>query len=148
MGKNYMKLEFLSSNTSKYLAVEAINSFIKQLNLSIQEESGIIIAVDEAVENCKIHAYPEKPGPIMIKCQILKNDIVDIIIKDKGVGIEDCEKAKTSLFTTRKDDEHSGMGFTIIKTNMDEFEITSKLGVGTTIHMKKKICKLKNDRYI
>ena len=43
------------------------------------------------------------------------------------------------FFTTAASDERSGMGFTIIETFMDEMDVTSVVGEGTVVRMKKVI---------
>ena len=56
---------------------------------------------------------------------------------DLGCGIANVDEAKEPFFTTRPDDERSGMGFTIIETFTDEMTVRSKIGEGTTVTMKK-----------
>jgi stage II sporulation protein AB (anti-sigma F factor) len=67
---------------------------------------------------------------------------LDIVIKDKGIGIADVEQARRPMFTTGGDDR-SGMGFTIMESFMTTFTVTSKVGKGTTVHMRRKLQKRK-----
>ena len=60
------------------------------------------------------------------------------VIRDKGRGIPDIEQARTPMFTTGGE-ERSGMGFTIMESFMTSLRVTSKVGKGTTVHMKRKI---------
>ena len=64
--------------------------------------------------------------------------MLDIVIKDKGVGIQDVEQARRATFTTGGA-ERSGMGFTIMESFMTSFEVTSAPGKGTTVHMRRKL---------
>lgn len=64
---------------------------------------------------------------------------IEIVIMDKGKGIENISQAKEPLFTTKPELERSGMGFTIMESFMDELKIESVIGVGTKITMKKVI---------
>ena len=64
--------------------------------------------------------------------------MLDIVIKDKGVGIPDIEQARRPAYTTGGA-ERSGMGFTIMESFMTDLEITSKPGKGTTVHMRRKL---------
>jgi stage II sporulation protein AB (anti-sigma F factor) len=64
--------------------------------------------------------------------------VVEIQVKDKGVGIRDIEEAKTPLFTTGGKDR-SGMGFTIMETFTDDLRVRSALGKGTTVTLRKKL---------
>ena len=98
--------------------------------------------VSEAVTNCIVHAYPEEIGIITLRCRILKDNTLDIVIKDKGVGIADVEQARRPSFTTGGA-ERSGMGFTIMESFMSSFELTSAPGKGTTVHMRRKILRRK-----
>ena len=59
-------------------------------------------------------------------------------IKDKGIGISDLDQAKRPMFTTGGSDR-SGMGFTIMESFMTTFHVTSKVGKGTSVHMRRKI---------
>ena len=73
-----------------------------------------------------------------LRCRILKDNVLDIVIKDKGVGIPDIEQARRPAYTTGGA-ERSGMGFTIMESFMTDLEITSKPGRGTTVHMRRKL---------
>ena len=58
---------------------------------------------------------------------------------DKGVGIPDVKKAMEPLFTTKPEMERSGMGFSFMEAFMDELEVESEPGKGTTVKMRKEI---------
>ena len=88
--------------------------------------------------NCIVHAYPDGFGLITLRCRILKDNTLDIVIKDKGVGIPDVEQARRPAYTTGGS-ERSGMGFTIMESFMTELEINSSPGKGTTVHMRRKL---------
>ena len=137
---NMMKVEFLSKSTNEGFARVAVASFVSQLDPTIEELSEIKTSVSEAVTNSIVHAYEDEMGLITISAQI-KDDIVTIQIKDKGKGIENIDKAKEPLFTTKPDLERSGMGFTIMENFMDKLTVKSELGKGTTVTMSKRIKK-------
>ena len=136
--ENKMNLEFLSKSSNEAFARITVASFASQLDPSIEEISDIKTAVSEAVTNSIIHGYEEKAGTIKIKCTLFANSI-EIEITDNGKGIENIEKAKEPLYTTKPELERSGMGFTIMENFMDELKIESVVGEGTTIIMKKVI---------
>ena len=73
-----------------------------------------------------------------MRCRILKDNTLDIVIKDKGVGIEDLDQARRPMFTTGGS-ERSGMGFTIMESFMTTFTVTSEPGKGSSIHMRRKL---------
>ncbi len=134
---NFMAMEFPSVNSNEEFARKVVANFAEQLDPTAEELGDIRTAVTEAVSNAIVHAYPDSVGIIEIRCRILKDNTLDIVVKDKGVGIEDVERAKIPMFTTTS--ERSGMGFTIMESFMTSFEVKSEVGKGTTVHMKRHI---------
>ena len=135
---NYMTLEFPSKSTNEAFARSAVACFAAQMDPTLEELGDIRTAVSEAVTNCIVHAYPDAMGTITLRCRILKNNVLDVVIKDKGVGIPDLEQARRPTYTTGGS-ERSGMGFTIMESFMTNFEVTSSPGKGTTVHMRRQI---------
>ena len=135
---NYMVLEFPSRSCNEAFARSAVACFAAQMDPTLEELGDIRTAVSEAVTNCIVHAYPEGYGTIVLRCRILKDNVLDIVIKDKGIGIDDLEQAKRPMFTTGGSDR-SGMGFTIMESFMSSFDVTSCPGKGTTVHMRRKL---------
>lgn len=135
---NYMILEFPSKSTNEAFARSAVACFAAQLDPTLEELGDIRTTVSEAVTNCIVHAYPQELGNITLRCRILKDNMLDIVIKDKGIGIPDLEQARRPTFTTGGA-ERSGMGFTIMESFMSSFDVSSEPGKGTTVHMRRKI---------
>ena len=135
---NYMILEFPSKSCNEAFARSAVACFAAQMDPTLEELGDIRTAVSEAVTNCIVHAYPNDLGLIMLRCRILKDNTLDIVIKDRGVGIDDVDQALRPTFTTGGSDR-SGMGFTIMESFMTSFEVTSAAGKGTTVHMRRKL---------
>lgn len=139
MEKNYdneMKIDFISNPNNEAFARISVASFVATLDPTIEEISDIKTAVSEAVTNSIIHGYENTRGIVTIKTRIIHN-IVEIEVIDNGKGIEDIEKAKEALYTTKPELERSGMGFTIMESFMDEMQVKSTVGEGTTVFMKK-----------
>ena len=136
--ENYMILEFPSRSANEAFARSAVACFAAQLDPTLDELGDIKTAVSEAVTNCIVHAYPDGFGMIMVRCRILKDNVLDIVVKDKGVGIADIEKARKPMFTTGGTDR-SGMGFTIMESFMTSLDIVSQPGKGTTGHMRRRL---------
>ena len=136
--ENCMSLAFPSKSSNEAFARSAVACFAAQMDPTMEEIGDIKTAVSEAVTNCIVHAYPDELGTITIRCRILKDNILDIVIKDKGIGIADLKKAKTPMFTTGGTDR-SGMGFTIMESFMTTLKVTSQPGKGTTVHMRRKL---------
>ena len=139
---NEIKCTFLSKSENEALARSIISGFLLPLDPDVEELADIRCAVSEAVTNCIVHAYPEKLGNITLRCRILKDNILDIVIKDKGIGIENLDQARRPMFTTGGSDR-SGMGFTIMESFMTAFDVSSSPGKGTTVHMRRKLQKRK-----
>lgn len=136
--ENHMILEFPSKSINEAFARSAVACFAAQMDPTMEELGDIRTAVSEAVTNCIVHAYPNEIGMVTIRCRILKDNILDIVIKDKGIGIADMEQARTPMFTTGGA-ERSGMGITIMESFMTSVEIASKPGKGTTVHMRRRL---------
>lgn len=136
--KNKMVVKFDSLSENECFARNVIASFLMPLNPSIGVLSDIKTAVSEAVTNSIVHGYPEKKGEVTMSAEI-DEDNIHIVVSDKGVGIENLEEALQPFFTGKPEDERSGMGFTIIKTFMDEVKVVSEPLKGTIVDMKKLI---------
>ena len=137
---NKMIIKFHSISQNEAFARNVIASFILPLNPSVGELSDIKTAVSEAVTNAIVHGYPDTIGEVTVFAEITDND-VHIVVSDSGIGIDDVNKALEPFYTTRPNDERSGMGFTIIKTFMDEVKVVSKPNSGTVVDMLKTISK-------
>ena len=136
--ENYMILEFPSKSCNEAFARSAVSCFAAQLDPTMEELGDIRTAVSEAVTNAIVHGYPDDLGVISLRCRILKDSVLDIVIKDRGVGIPDIEQARRPMYTTGGSDR-SGMGFTIMESFMTQLEIISQPGKGTTVHMRRKL---------
>lgn len=138
MMKDILKMEMLSKPENEGFARAAVATFMARLNPTLEEINDVKTAVSEAVTNSIVHGYADDTGIINIQVEIEENEL-NIIIKDYGAGIEDIERAREPLFTTKADEERSGMGFTFMEIFMDNLTVESGCGQGTTIHMSKKI---------
>lgn len=138
--ENQMIITFPSKSVNEGFARAAVACFAAQLDPTLDELGDIKTAVSEAVTNCIVHGYPDGIGMITIKARILPENVLDLVIKDRGVGIPDIETARKPMYTTGGE-ERSGMGFTIMESFMHDLKVSSQPGKGTTIHMKRKISK-------
>ena len=135
---NEMKIVFDSRPENEGLARVAVAAFCTQLNPTLEEVSDLKTAVSEAVTNCIIHAYEGKVQKIEVRCR-MQGRIIWVDVIDKGIGIEDISKAMEPMFTTKPEKDRSGMGFTFMEAFMDDVNVESQVGDGTTVHMKKTI---------
>ena len=142
--KNEVKVILLSKSANESFARVTAASFASQLDPTIEEISDIKTAVTEAVTNCIVHAYSDVSGKIEMLMRIYDDDTFYIKIKDKGCGIEDIKQAMEPMFTTRPDEERSGLGFIVMESFMDTLKVRSAVGKGTSVIMTKKIGKDEN----
>ena len=138
--KNEMMITFDSRSSNESFARVAVAAFTTQLNPTLEEVADIKTAVSEAITNAIIHGYENEVHKIRIECKIAGHDLYVTVI-DHGKGIPDVKKAMEPLFTTRPEMERSGMGFAFMEAFMDELEVESAPGKGTTVKMKKEIGK-------
>ena len=144
---NEMNLKFSSLSINESFARNVVGCFALQLNPSVSEMSDIKTAVSEAVTNCIVHGYDGVIGQIEITAKIIGREL-HIKIFDRGVGIENVSEALEPFYTTKPDQERSGMGFTIMKSFMDKVQVESEKGKGTTIYMSKIICPTSNNECV
>ena len=136
--ENYVTLEFLSRSSNEGFARLAAAAFAAQLDPTLEEIGDIKTAVSEAVTNAIVHAYPDSIGRIRIQARLYAGGILELVVRDWGVGIADVDEARRPMFTTGGE-ERSGMGFTIMESFMDSLTVRSTAGRGTTVVMKKRI---------
>lgn len=136
--EDILKIEMGCSPENEGLARVAIATFMVRLNPTLEEINDVKTAVSEAVTNAIVHGYENREGTICLKAIIKEKEIV-ISVKDEGVGIANVKEAREPLYTTKPEEERSGMGFTFMEIFMDEVHIDSKVGEGTEVRMIKKI---------
>ena len=136
---NQMKLEFLSVPENEGFARVAVSAFAIQLDPTLDVLADIKTAVSEAVTNAIVHGYGEKLGVVEITAALRTDDVLEIAVADKGKGIADVAQAMQPFFTTQPEKERSGMGFSVMQTFMDQVQVESAPGEGTTVRMEKRI---------
>lgn len=135
---NEMKIEFDSRSCNESFARVAVAAFMTQLNPTLEEVADVKTALSEAVTNSIVHGYENEVKKIEIRCRNCGQKLC-LWVTDYGKGIPDIKKAMEPLFTTKPDSERSGMGFAFMEAFMDEVQVESKVGEGTTVMMTKKI---------
>ena len=137
---NFVSVDFPSRSANEGFARTVAACFAAQLDPTLDEVNDIKTAVSEAVTNAIVHAYPQELGKIQMKLAIKEGGVLEISVRDWGVGIPDVEQARAPLFTTGNE-ERSGMGFTIMESFMDSLKVRSTPGKGTTVTMRRKIAR-------
>lgn len=140
---NQMYMKFDAKSVNESLARMTVAAFMMEMNPTLDEIQDVKTAVSEAVTNAIVHGYSgeivnECPKEIEMICR-QENQTLIVSVIDYGIGIADIEEARQPFFTTKPDEERSGMGFAFMETFMDTVEIESQIGVGTKITMIKYI---------
>lgn len=152
---NEMEITFDAVSRNESFARVAVAAFAACLDPTLEEIADIKTAVSEAVTNAIIHGYENfagygrygdklpcgtivHPGKVRLRCRI-EGDLLHIEVADRGKGIEDIDRAMEPLYTTRPELDRSGMGFAFMEAFMDDIEVESSLGRGTTVRMRKKL---------
>ncbi len=135
---NKFTITFPSVSENESFIRGVVSLFILRLNPNVSELSDVKTAVSEAVTNAIVHGYPNEIGEVKLECSLL-DDKIHINISDNGVGIDDLSEALEPFYTTKPEQERSGMGFTIMKSFMDKVIVKSEKGKGTNIYMEKTI---------
>ena len=135
---NEFKLTVDSRSTNESFCRVVVSAFVTPLDPTVEEVSDLKTAVSVAVTNCIVHGYTDTCGSIYITGQITDDNTVRIKIRDKGIGIDNLDKAMMPLFTTGGSDR-AGLGFTVMQSFCDRVKVTSSVGKGTTVVLTKRI---------
>lgn len=138
---NKMRLEFAALSDNESFARMAVAAFITPLNPTLEEMSDVKTAISEAVTNAVLHGYENRNSledRVFMDCS-LRGDVLEVEISDRGIGIEDVRLAMEPLYTSKPEQDRSGMGFAFMEAFMDNLEVESEVGCGTVVRMCKKI---------
>jgi len=104
-----------------------------QLGFSNIEQTFIATAISEVARNIIVYA---KSGEITMRTEQRNGGKpgITIVARDEGPGIPDVALAMQNGYSTTNS---LGLGLPGAKRMMDEFEIVSEVGKGTTITMRK-----------
>jgi serine/threonine-protein kinase RsbT len=114
------------------VARQRAGQLAKKIGMGLVDQTKIATATSELARNIIRYA---KTGEVVI--EEIDNDItlgLQLTFKDKGPGIADIAAAMRDGFTTSKG---MGLGLSGSKRLVNEFDIESEVGVGTTIILKK-----------
>lgn len=132
--KNYVRFEFPSLAENVSFARSCVGAFASQLDCTLDEIEEVKLVVSEAVSNCIIHGYENRGNEkIVLMVSIMDDRSLEIIIEDYGKGIIDINQAMEPTFSS--DEARMGLGFTFMKSFMDDMEVTSVPGEGTSVRL-------------
>ena len=135
MKANQLVLTFSSIAENVGIARLLIASLGGQLDLSLNDIEELKVAVSEAVSNAIIHGYQNRSNHIVYLDLEVSDDALKIVVRDEGCGIPDVEQAMQPAYST--DPDRMGLGFVFMQSFMDDLQVESSVGLGTTVTMKK-----------
>ncbi len=136
---NEVKFNFLSRSCNEAFSRTSVAAFAAMLDPTLDELSDLKTIVSEAVTNCIVHAYGNDIGIVYIHLKAFNDRTVRILVRDRGCGIENVEKALEPTFTTGRAEERSGLGFSVMGAFADKLSVKSKVGRGTVVIMTKRL---------
>ncbi len=115
-------------------ASSQIKKVLKGMNIDPGVIKRAVVACYEAEVNVVAHAYS---GAVYFD---VESNLIRIVFKDEGPGIEDIELAMTEGFSTastavREMGFGAGMGLSNMKRNADRLNIKSEVERGTTVEI-------------
>ena len=122
----------INSTADIVAARQQARALATQAGFSICDSTLVTTAISEMTRNILEYA---RQGEVTIS--LLRNGTkcgVKIVARDHGPGIADISQVMQDGYSSRKG---MGIGLPGTKRLMDEFEIRSKIGNGTTVTMKK-----------
>ena len=135
---NEVFLKFMSKKENISIIRNTISALLLEKNPTITFINELKTVISEITTNSIVHGYEADESKSIEIFVVLDDEKFSCIIKDFGKGIEDVDKAKEPLFSTKKEEERSGLGFTIMQLFCDELIVESILGKGTKLHLEKK----------
>ena len=138
---NKMEIKVSAMVENEAFVRTAISAFSLMANPSIDEICDLKTIVSEAVSNAIIHGYNQDASKDVYIKAIITSEDIKITINDYGVGIKDLDSALNHSYSTKKEEERAGMGFSIIKALSDEFTIRSEENIGTRVYIVKRFKK-------
>ena len=137
--KNELKMTISADIANDAFVRSSVAAFCLPLEPSIDGLEDIKTVVSEAFTNSVIHGYDGDKSKFVEVCVSLEDGKLEIIVKDDGCGIADIDRAMQPFFTTKPEQERSGMGFALMSAFMDDMKVISAVGEGTRVVMTKRI---------
>ena len=134
--QNHMQVLFDAKSENEGLARMVVTAFMAEMNPTLEQIADVKTAVSEAVTNAIIHGYNNEEESVSLCCDRDGQQLV-ITVEDHGAGIDNIEQAMQPFYTRKPQLERSGIGFAFMEAFMDEVQVESEPGLGTTVTMRK-----------
>lgn len=135
--ENEIKMSFLSKRCNIAVIRNMLGALVIENNPTLTFVNELKTVVSEAVTNAIVHGYDNNEDQYVYLNIYISSLKISIDVIDNGKGIEDIEKAKEPLYSSKADEERSGLGFTIMELFSDNLVIESTPNKGTTLHIEK-----------
>ncbi len=135
---NEMKVSFLSRSENEAFARTAVAAFAATVDPTVEQLNEVKTAVSEAVTNAIVHGYGNDRGWVTVETKLDGRRLI-LTVTDEGCGIADVPRAMEPLYTSKPEEERSGIGFTVMQTFTDRLEVQSAVGKGTIVTMEKQL---------
>lgn len=119
-----VRLELQSRPESLTLVRAMLAGLAKPLELEPELLSDVKTAVSEACNNVVLHAYPDRPGPLLVTLA-LTDECVEVVVRDRGCGIEQSAPSEGRM----------SVGLALIRTLARRAEYLDVPGGGTEARM-------------
>jgi serine/threonine-protein kinase RsbT len=106
----------------------------KQVGFGLVDQSRIATAVSELTRNVIRYATNGRGNVAIYRVESPRGAGIEIVVSDEGPGIADVHQALREGFTTG---HGMGLGLSGTRRLMDEMDIDSALGRGTTVTIRK-----------
>ncbi|MDE7161646.1 MAG: anti-sigma F factor [Anaeroplasmataceae bacterium] len=134
---NEIYMKFISKRGNISIIRNAVAALLIDSNPTITFLNELKTVISEAITNCIVHGYDNQEDKYIEMAVKVDDEKVECEITDYGKGIEDITLAREPLYSTKKEEERSGLGFTIMEMFCDTFDVTSTLNQGTKLHFTK-----------
>jgi anti-sigma regulatory factor (Ser/Thr protein kinase) len=113
---------------AEYLAVvrQALTGVADALDVGVSVLNDMKVAVNEACTNVVVHAYPDETGTLEVGVRPQPEEVA-VIVRDSGVGVQP------------RTDPSGGVGFLLISSLSDRFEIRGGSDAGIEVRMAFKL---------
>lgn len=127
---NRLELRFLSRAENVALARLLTAALVAEEELTLAELDEIKVAVSEAVSNAIIHGYQGREDCWVELSLARAQGQLIVSVHDDGVGMADVEQAQRPNWSGSG---RLGLGFAFMHSFMDQVEVSSRPGQGTTV---------------
>ena len=140
--KNRLYVTVPAIRGNEALLNQSLLSFVAPFNPTAEELADLRTIASEATTNAVIHAFdaPAEKNEVSLEAELFESEkerMLKFSVSDNGKGIENVALAMEPFFTTKPEEERSGMGFEVMKAFSDTLNVESTPGKGTKVIMTK-----------